>query len=390
MATSRARALTVSNLENIMENKQQIVGKQFIQPAPRGTRGVLGDIINKTRSASIAADQPSKDLEMGKPKLRKVQGENKVEEKEMDIVKDEVEEMDVSGINIAFPEIEDIDKDDIGDPQLAVDYVQDIYKYLRFLEKEQSVKQDYLAGQKVILPKMRTVLVDWIVGVHLQFRLLPETLYTTVSILDRFLQNHLASINRATLQLVGVGAMLIASKYEEIFAPEIKDFVYITDNAYTERDIIRMELKILEGIEFNLGRPLPIHFLRRASKAGGVESITHTLAKYILELSLCDYSLAHELPSRIGASALALSIRLLDAGVESMEEVWTPVLVHYTTYTLPQLLPTIQKLATILAAAPAAKLSAVFQKYSNRKLMKISRIHSLDQPVLLEMAAGQF
>jgi len=88
---------------------------------------------------------------------------------------------------------------------------------------------------------------------------------------------------------------------------------------------------------------------------------------------LCDYSLAHELPSMIAASALALSIRLLDAGVGSMEEVWTPVLVYYTTYTLPQLLPTIQRLATILAAAPTSKLSAVFQKYSSRKLMKISR-----------------
>ena len=60
--------------------------------------------------------------------------------------------------------------------------------------------------------------------------------------------------------------------------------MYITDKAYTERDIIRMELKILEGIQFNLGRPLSIHFLRRASKAGGVEAITHTLAKYIMEL----------------------------------------------------------------------------------------------------------
>ncbi len=136
MATSRARALTVSNLDNMMENKQQIGGKQLIKPAPSGTRGVLGDIRNKTRNVRIAIDQPSKDLKMGKPKLRKAQDENKVEEKgkkeetKMDLGKDEVEEMDISGVNIGYPEIEDIDKDDIGDPQLAVDYVQDIYKVL--------------------------------------------------------------------------------------------------------------------------------------------------------------------------------------------------------------------------------------------------------------------
>ena len=53
MATSRARALTVSSLDNMMENKPQIVGKQFIQPATRGTRGVLGDIRNKGNSKVI-------------------------------------------------------------------------------------------------------------------------------------------------------------------------------------------------------------------------------------------------------------------------------------------------------------------------------------------------
>ena len=71
-----------------------------------------------------------------------------------------------------------------------MDYVQDIYKYLRFLEREQSVIPEYLSGQTVILPKMRAVLVDWIVGVHLQFRLLPETLYTSVAILDRFVYDY--------------------------------------------------------------------------------------------------------------------------------------------------------------------------------------------------------
>ena len=120
---------------------------------------------------------------------------------------------------------------------------------------------------------------DWLVGVHLQFHLLQETLYTTVAILDRFLQVEVGSITRNKLQLVGVAAMLGASKDEEIYAPEVKDFVYITDRAYSEKDILRMEIRILATLNFDLGRPLPLHFLRRASKAGGVEAATHTLAK---------------------------------------------------------------------------------------------------------------
>ena len=143
----------------------------------------------------------------------------------------------------------------------------------------QNVKADYLGDQTEILPKMRAVLIDWLIGVHLQFHLLQETLYTTVAILDRYLQHDVKKISRSKLQLVGVASMLIAAKYEEIYAPEVKDFVYITDRAYTERDILKMEIRVLSVLNFNLGRPLPLHFLRRASKAGGVEAATHTLAK---------------------------------------------------------------------------------------------------------------
>ena len=99
--------------------------------------------------------------------------------------------------------------------------------------------------------------------------------------MSRYLQVEVGrgSVSRAKLQLVGVAAMLVAAKYEEIYAPEVKDFVYITDRAYTERQILKMEVDILRVLKFDLGRPLPLHFLRRASKAGGVEATTHTLAK---------------------------------------------------------------------------------------------------------------
>ena len=83
---------------------------------------------------------------------------------------------------------------------------------------------------------MRTVLVDWLIEVHLKFTLLPETLYLTVNLIDRYLA--LESVSRKRLQLVGVTAMLIASKYEEIYPPEIKDFVFVTDQAYNRDDVL--------------------------------------------------------------------------------------------------------------------------------------------------------
>ena len=79
---------------------------------------------------------------------------------------------------------------------------------------------------------MRSILVDWLVDVHLKFKLLPETLFITINLIDRFLEK--SKVTKTRLQLVGVTALFIASKYEEIYPPELKDFIYITDRAYSK------------------------------------------------------------------------------------------------------------------------------------------------------------
>ena len=91
---------------------------------------------------------------------------------------------------------------------------------------------NYMSHQPEINDKMRSILIDWLIEVHLKFKLLPETLFITVSIIDRYLEKQ--KVAKSKLQLVGVTALFIASKYEEIYPPEIKDFVFITDNAYSK------------------------------------------------------------------------------------------------------------------------------------------------------------
>lgn len=86
---------------------------------------------------------------------------------------------------------------------------------------------------------MRSILIDWLVEVHLKFKLVPESLYLTVNLIDRYLERE--QVHRSKLQLLGVTAMLIACKYEEIYPPIVKDFVYITDNAYTKEEILEQE-----------------------------------------------------------------------------------------------------------------------------------------------------
>ena len=121
---------------------------------------------------------------------------------------------------------------------------------------------NFMDYQKDINPSMREILNDWLIEVHQQFSLIQETLYLTVAVLDRFLQEEGATISTKQLQLVGVTSMLIAAKYEEMYPPEVDDFVYITDKAYKQSEILQMEMRILKTLDFDLGRPLPINFLR--------------------------------------------------------------------------------------------------------------------------------
>lgn len=131
--------------------------------------------------------------------------------------------------------VDDIDARDQNDPLCVTSYVNDMYDYFRIKETITSVRPLYMETQVHINEKMRSILVDWLIEVHLKFKLVPETLYLTVNLIDRYLER--AEVSRAKLQLVGVASLLVASKYEEIYPPELRDLVYICDRAYTRQDV---------------------------------------------------------------------------------------------------------------------------------------------------------
>lgn len=98
---------------------------------------------------------------------------------------------------------------------------------------------------------------------------MPETLYLTTNLIDRYLS--INSVSRKNLQLVGVTAMLLAAKYEEIWAPEVQDFVFISDNAYSREQVLTMEKNMLNSLKFNLTVPTPYVFMVRLLKAAACE-----------------------------------------------------------------------------------------------------------------------
>ena len=140
----------------------------------------------------------------------------------------------LSGYQYSGPP-DNIDERDTDDPLCVTSYVQDMYEHFRTKESSTSVRPVYMEDQQYINERMRSILVDWLVEVHLKFKLVPETLYLTVNIIDRYLAT--AEVTRPKLQLVGVTALLIASKYEEIYPPELRDLVYICDRAYSKNEV---------------------------------------------------------------------------------------------------------------------------------------------------------
>jgi len=234
--------------------------------------------------------------------------------------------------------------------------------------------------------------VEWLVEVHQQFSLLQETLYLSVAILDRYMQVAAEKVPRKSLQLVGVTAMFIAAKYEEMYAPEIGDFVYITDNAYSQNQIRDTEIKIMTVLKFDMGRPLPLHFLRRNSKAGQVDATAHTLAKYVMELTLLEYGFAHVLPSEIAAAALAFSLKALDVEDKPLSELWNSTLQYYSQYQLQDFAQTLQQVASMVLTTTKApeksKLLAIRKKYANKKFGKIADYPELTNEAVQDMAKG--
>jgi hypothetical protein len=210
------------------------------------------------------------------------------------------------------PEIERLEQDDIGDPTMVSEYAHEIFDHLRYLEGRSMPNPNYMDFQDGLDWTVRGVLIDWLLEVHNGFRLLPETLFLAINIIDRYLSLKLVQLDR--LQLIGVTAMLIASKYEEVMSPHVSAFVHVADEGFEEKDIFQVERHILSSLKYDLSYPNPLNFLRRVSKAENYDFQSRSIAKYLLEISLVDHRLMPYPPSQLAAAATYLSRLILDRG----------------------------------------------------------------------------
>lgn len=259
----------------------------------------------------------------------------------------------------------DFDIENWLDPFQVSQYAMDIFNYLKDRESLFPIG-DYMEKQVCLSRWMRSLLVDWMVEVQESFELNHETLYLAVKLVDLYLTK--VTVGTETLQLLGASSLFIASKYDERIPPMVEDFLYICDGAYSQRELIKMEISVLKVIDFDLGIPLSYRFLRRYARCGKVSMPTLTLARYILEYSLMDYSTIRFSDSKLAASALLLALQMKDLGG------WTPTLEYYSGYKVDEIRNIVYVLNEGLHRKHKEALVTIRNKYSHKIFFEVAKL----------------
>ncbi|XP_010532000.1 PREDICTED: putative cyclin-B3-1 [Tarenaya hassleriana] len=262
--------------------------------------------------------------------------------------------------------------DDESNQLEVAEYVDDIYQFYWVAEAQNPPLGNYMAIQSEITPHMRGVLINWLVEVHFKFDLMAETLYLTVNLLDRYLSQ--VPIKKTEMQLIGLTALLLASKYEDFWHPRIKDLIGISAESYTREQILGMERIMLKQLKFRLNAPTSYVFMLRFLKAAQSNQKLEQLAFYLIELSLVEYDALKYKPSMLCASAIYVARCTL-----RMAPSWTPLLIKHARYDVPEMRDCAEMILRSHKAAKTGKLRVTYEKYMNPDRFNVAVLKPLDK-----------
>lgn len=271
-----------------------------------------------------------------------------------------------------------------SNPRFATDFLPEIFEHLKNNETKFVASPNYMDRQTEITSNMRAVLLDWLIDVHNKFQLMPETLYLTVNIIDRFLD--LKHVTKQKLQLIGVTALLLSSKYEEIMCPDVNEFAQITAGAYTKDEILKTEKLMLGALDFNVTVATPHTFLKTYLKAARADLKTQFVANYLAELAALDYKMLKYVPSIYACACIYVARKCV-----GVEDAWDFGMQSFSGYYEDQIRAVASNLVKLVEKEKEgrSKLTAVKKKYSGRKRLEMSKIipNLVNLPCLREFAS---
>jgi len=238
--------------------------------------------------------------------------------------------------------------------QESAGYSTQIHRFLR--RTENSPVPDYMINQKELSATMRSILIDWLAAVHQKYKFDSETLFLCVQILDRYLSE--VEVAKSELQLVGGAALLIASKYEEIYCLSAGSIAYLTDQAYTKSEVLLAERTILKQLQYKLTSPSCFRFFERYRCLADLNEKERSLGMYLLELSLLDYNMLKYKASLVAAGALYLSRKIFS------NLSWSEFLIKETGYTTCELKNCAKDLLVLYQKSSTGSYTSLYKKYS--------------------------
>ncbi|XP_004606623.2 G2/mitotic-specific cyclin-B3 [Sorex araneus] len=251
-----------------------------------------------------------------------------------------------------------------NDPVFNTVYAKDIFRYMKEREEKFKVNQ-YMPGQADISSDMRATLVDWLVELQVTFEMSHETLYLAVKLIDLYLMEVIC--RKEKLQLLGSTAFLVAAKFEEPKPPCMEDFLYVCDDMYSRHEMINMEIKVLQTLDFDINIPIAYHFLHAYAKFVPTNKQTVTLSHFICELTLQNYAFIEAKASKLAAASYLLSLYINNLKNKA------PALETCSGYKISELYSLVLQLNILLSLSPTEDLKSIKLKYSHKVFFHVAR-----------------
>ena len=260
----------------------------------------------------------------------------------------------------------------INNPQYCIEYSKEIFSFLKSNEKlNMPIYKNINLNKTEISEKSRKILIDWIISVHAKFNLLPNTLFLTINLIDRIIEKNVAYIN--SFQLLGTTALHIAAKYEEIYPPEINDYIFISNKAFSKEDVIEMENFILDKLNFDILCISPYLFLDRLyfiSRENNID--VYYLSSMFIEFSFLSIEIMKNKQSLIAASMFYLALKFI---YPKKNKVWNNKLQIHTGYKEHKIKSVIKDFILFFKGNirdKKNKINSLFIKYNHDKFGNVS------------------
>ncbi|VEN43525.1 unnamed protein product [Callosobruchus maculatus] len=252
------------------------------------------------------------------------------------------------------------------------EYRMDILIYLKGLERTcPKPKPNYMSMQSDLTWATRAILVDWLASVSDEYKFADETFHLSVNYIDRFLSQ--ISMIRSKFQLLGAAAMMVATKMEEYYPLDATEWSFLTGDAFTSNQVLKMEKMLLKVLRFITKPPTINEFIKRFCSAAEIDQTTEFFAMYISDLVLLEGSdYIEHFPSKLAAASIALATLHIRADKKGP---WTTKLKQLSGYTLKELSPVIKRQLKTLEDSPRKQQQAIQAKYSSSRYHSVAKCY---------------